>query len=96
MAKEKTDSSKQGWFARWRERRARKKQRAIEITKRMYEERFRDEDGSGRVLAAADANYLGLEKGVCWRTPRWLAARAAFPRRSGRQSSGCRPSVEWS
>jgi hypothetical protein len=46
MAKEKTDTSKQGWFARWRERRARKKQRAIEITNRMYEERFRDE---GRV-----------------------------------------------
>ena len=49
MAKEKTDTSKQGWFARWRERRARKKQRAIEITNRMYEERFRDEGrvGSG-------------------------------------------------
>lgn len=39
MGDGKEDGNKQGWFARWRERRARKKQRAIEIRNRMYEER---------------------------------------------------------
>jgi hypothetical protein len=39
MAKEKADSDKRGWFARWRERRAHSKQRTSEITNRMYEER---------------------------------------------------------
>ena len=47
MAKAKADSDKQGWFARWRKRRARNKQRAIEFTNRMYEERFRDEGRIG-------------------------------------------------
>ena len=41
MAKQKADTDKQGWFARWRERRARKNQRAIEIKNRMYEDRNR-------------------------------------------------------
>jgi hypothetical protein len=45
MAKEKADSDRRGWFARWRERRARSKQRASEMTNRMYEERHR---GGGR------------------------------------------------
>lgn len=39
MAKAKADSDKRGWFARWRERRARNKQRASEIAARIYEER---------------------------------------------------------
>ena len=41
MAKEKADSDKRGWFARWRERRERNKLRASEITNRMYEARYR-------------------------------------------------------
>jgi hypothetical protein len=48
MAKEKTDTNKQGWFARWRERRARSKQRASEMTHRMSEERNRDAERVGR------------------------------------------------
>jgi len=47
MAKEKADSDKQGWFARWRERRRRKKLRASEIEHRMYDQRARDEERMG-------------------------------------------------
>jgi hypothetical protein len=36
MAKEKADSSKRGWFARWRERRAQSKQRADGVSRRLY------------------------------------------------------------
>lgn len=49
MAEEKADSDKQGWFARWRERRRRKKLRASEIEHRMYDQRFRDEERNARV-----------------------------------------------
>ena len=38
MAKEKADSDKGGWFARWRERRARSKQRTDGISRRLYGE----------------------------------------------------------
>jgi len=38
MAKEKADSNKRGWFARWRERRARSKLRADGISRRLYGE----------------------------------------------------------
>jgi hypothetical protein len=52
MAKEKADSDKRGWFARWRERRALKKQRAIEsaseMEHRMYEQRNTDAERQGR------------------------------------------------
>jgi hypothetical protein len=37
MAKEKTDSNKQGWFARWRERRKQSKLRAGERQRRAYD-----------------------------------------------------------
>jgi hypothetical protein len=36
MAKEKADSNKRSWFARWRERRARSKLRADGISRRSY------------------------------------------------------------
>ena len=48
MAKEKADSDKRGWFARWRERRASSKQRASETTHRMYEQRNRDAERQER------------------------------------------------
>ena len=38
MAKEKADSDKRGWFARWRERRAPSRQRADGISRRLYGE----------------------------------------------------------
>jgi hypothetical protein len=38
MAKEKADSNKRGWFARWRERRAQSKRRADGISRRRYGE----------------------------------------------------------
>jgi hypothetical protein len=43
MAKEKADSDKRGWFARWRERRAQSKLRASEIEHRAYDARSKDE-----------------------------------------------------
>ena len=43
MAKEKADSDKRGWFARWRERRARSKLRASEI------QRSRDEQDAKNI-----------------------------------------------
>ena len=43
MAKEKADNTnKQGWFARWRERRARNKHRATEIGRRAHDSRQTD------------------------------------------------------
>jgi len=53
MAKEKADGDKRGWFARWRERRARNKLRASGIGRRAYDARSKDEEriargGSGR------------------------------------------------
>jgi hypothetical protein len=47
MAKEKADNDKQGWFARWRERRARSRQRASGISKRMYDEKLKPGPSAG-------------------------------------------------
>jgi hypothetical protein len=48
MAKEKADSDKRGWFARWRERRKQSKLRASERQRRVYEERLNNEVSLGR------------------------------------------------
>jgi hypothetical protein len=46
MAKEKADTNKQGWLARWRERRKRNKLRASEIERRAFDARHKDQSGS--------------------------------------------------
>jgi hypothetical protein len=43
MAKEKADSNKRGWFARWRERRARNKLREGDIGRRAFDARSKDD-----------------------------------------------------
>ena len=48
MAKEKADSDKRGWFARWRERRARSKLRADGISRRAYEKKSADAERYAR------------------------------------------------
>jgi hypothetical protein len=48
MAKEKADSDKRGWFARWRERRKQSKLRASEIERRLYDARLKNEQWAGR------------------------------------------------
>ena len=48
MAKEKADSDRRGWFSRWRERRARSKLRANEITRRLYDERSSEAEREAR------------------------------------------------
>lgn len=42
MAKEKADSDKRGWFARWRERRAQSKLRASDIERGAHDARSKD------------------------------------------------------
>jgi hypothetical protein len=49
MAKEKADSSKRGWLARWRERRALSKLRADEVTRRRYNEYSAEAERRARV-----------------------------------------------
>jgi hypothetical protein len=48
MGNGKADGDKQGWFARWRERRKQSKLRASERERRVYEERLRNEVSLGR------------------------------------------------
>ena len=48
MAKEKAESDGRGWFARWRERRARNKLRATEMGRRAYDARSKDEERIAR------------------------------------------------
>lgn len=57
MAKEKAESDKRGWFARWRERRTRSKQRAGEMTNRLHEDRNRVAERGWR--AGAGPGSLG-------------------------------------
>jgi hypothetical protein len=47
MTKENADSAKQGWFARWRERRRRNKLRASEMEHRVYQERAKERTPPG-------------------------------------------------
>jgi hypothetical protein len=48
MAKEKADSDKRRWFARWRERRAQSKLHASEIERRVHDARSKDDQRPGR------------------------------------------------
>ena len=53
MAKEKADTNKQGWLARWRERRKRNKLRASEIERRAFDARHKDQER----IAKSGGNY---------------------------------------
>jgi hypothetical protein len=53
MAKEKADSDKRGWFARWRERRKQNKLRASERQRRAYEGRLKTKCRSGGMFLLA-------------------------------------------
>ena len=59
MAKEKADSDKRGWFARWRERRAQSKLRASEIERRAYDARSKDAQRAGRASRHAGTGGWG-------------------------------------
>jgi hypothetical protein len=48
MGKGKADGDKQGWFARWRERRKRNKLRASEIGRRVSDARSKGKEGFAR------------------------------------------------
>ena len=48
MAKEKAESDKPGWFARWRERRAWNKQREGNIGRRAYDARSKERERAAK------------------------------------------------
>ena len=74
MAKEKAESDGRGWFARWRERRARNKLRATEwgVVRTMHAPKMRSGSrGTVEVLVVAERHVRQARKKSGRATLRW-------------------------